>query len=154
MLRILFWREFLVPLPFQKSLALFESLIILLKHELWRCVSESLTAVFLFFFPLWFIVCKSTRRSYPPIHTEVCIWKSCSEKGKKKTNRNIKSEEVEFSSHESKCYIWQSAPYFFVNLFSLRLMGWVMFLGKRGHMPWAAVCDVDRVSASGVSGHS
>ena len=48
------------------------------------CVSESLTAVFLFFFPLWFIVCKNTGRSYPPIHTKVCIWKSCSEKGKKK----------------------------------------------------------------------
>lgn len=119
---------------------LFPSLTLLLKDESCRYVSKGLTTIFLFCpFSLWFIVWKSTRRSYPSIYTQVCIWKSCSEKGKKKNNRNIESEEMEFSCWEWKCSTGASARYFSVNLFSVRLMGKMMFLGTRGHRRWGWV---------------
>ena len=70
---------------------LFPSLTLLLKDESCRYVSKGLTTIFLFCpFSLWFIVWKSTRRSYPSIYTQVCIWKSCSEKGKKKITETLR----------------------------------------------------------------
>lgn len=54
-----------------------------------------------FFFSLWFTVWKSTSRPYPSIHTEVCVRKSCSEKGKKKMAETLKVRKWNLDVSES-----------------------------------------------------
>lgn len=80
-------------------------------------ISEGLTAFYLLFFPLRFIVWKSTRRFYPSVYTQVCIWKSCSEEGKRANKQGVESGEVEVSSCEWKCYAGELVLFFCESVF-------------------------------------
>lgn len=127
------------------SALLFESLSLLLKNE-WG-FNSFLSSLF----PLWFIVWKSTRRFYPSVYTQVCIWKSCSEEGKRANKQSC----WEWGSGTQQLWVkvlhWGLGSIFLWLCFLWDWWGGWCFW-ENGAVRGERLCvQVDRVSTQGMS---
>lgn len=102
-------------------------------------------------FPLWFIVWKSTRRFYPSVYAQVCIWKSCSEEGKRANKQSC----WEWGSGTQQLWVkvlrWGLGSIFLWLCFLWDWWGGWCFW-ENGAVRGERLCvQVDRVSTQGMS---